>query len=308
MKKYIGVEIGGTKLQVFLGDTNMKIIRRSLINVGEIKSADIIKQKIEQVILEFLKTDNICGIGVGFGGPIDYKTGIIATSHQVKGWSGVNLKKWFEDISGLPVQVENDANTAALAEAVLGKGKTYDKVFYVTLGSGVGGGYIINKEIYHGKTPGEAEIGQMRYDKTGVTFESLCSGWAVDKKLREYVSTHPKSQLAKLVGKNNSGEAKFVVQAIEDGDTGAKAIMEETANDLAFGLSHVIHLFNPEIIILGGGLSLTGELLRQSVYSNIPKYVMKTFHPITDVQIAGLGEDVVVIGSLLLAQKISTKK
>jgi glucokinase len=220
----------------------------------------------------------------------------------------VNLKKWFEDISGVPAQIENDANSAALAEAVMGTGKAYDKVFYVTLGSGVGGGYVINKEIYHGETPGEAEIGQMRYDKTGATFESLCSGWAVDKKLREYVSTNPLSPLAKLVGKNTSGEAKFVVQAIQDGDTGAKAIMEETADNLAFGLSHVVHLFHPEIIILGGGLSLTGELLRGSVYSNIPKYVMKTFHPITDFQIAGLGEDVVAIGALLLAQKISSKK
>lgn len=306
MKKFIGIEIGGTKLQIFLGNMNMEIIRKSLIDVGEIKSADNIRGKIEHVIQEFLEIDNVCGIGVGFGGPIDYKTGTIAASHQVKGWSGFNLQKWFENISGLPVQVENDANTAALAEALHGSGKTYDKVFYVTLGSGVGGGYVINKEIYHGLAPGESEIGQMRYDKTGATFESLCSGWAVDKKLRGYISANPKSKLAEIVGAKTSSEAKFIGKAIQAGDSGAKAIMEETAEDLAFGLSHVIHLLHPGIIILGGGLSLTGELLRQSVASYIPKFVMNAFHPVPELRIAELGEDVVALGALVLAQKIST--
>jgi len=305
MKKIIGIEIGGTKLQIFLGNMNMEIIRKSLINVGEIKSADNIRGKIEHVIQEFLEIDNVCGIGVGFGGPIDYKTGTIAASHQVKGWSGVNLRRWIEGISGLPVQVENEANTAALAEALHGSGKTYDKVFYVTLGSGVGGGYVINKEIYHGLAPGESEIGHMRYDKTGATFESLCSGWAVDKKLRGYISANPKSKLAEIVGAKTNSEAKFIGKAIQAGDSGAKAIMEETAEDLAFGLSHIIHLFHPEIIILGGGLSLTGELLRQSVASYIPGFVMNAFHPVPEICIAELGEDVVALGALLLAQKIS---
>ncbi len=305
MKKYIGVEIGGTKLQVFLGDSDMKVIKKSLINGGEIKSADIIKEKLEHAILKFLEAEHISGIGVGFGGPIDYATGTIAASHQVKGWSGFNLKQWLESISGLPVQVENDANTAALAEALLGGGKTYDTVFYVTLGSGVGGGYVINQEIYHGLAPGEAEIGHLRYDKTGTTIESLCSGWAVDKKLRKYISANPKSKLAEIVGTKTSAEAKFLGKAIQAGDSGAKAILEETAEYLALGLSHVIHLFHPEIIILGGGLSLTGELLRQSVASFIPGFVMNAFHPVPDVRIASLGEDVVALGALLLAQKIS---
>lgn len=186
-----------------------------------------------------------------------------------------------------------------------GSGKTYDKVFYVTLGSGVGGGYVINKEIYHGLAPGESEIGHMRYDKTGATFESLCSGWAVDKKLRGHISANPKSKLAEIVGAKTNSEANFIGKAIQAGDSGVKAIMEETAEDLAFGLSHVIHLFHPEIIILGGGLSLTGELLRQSVASYIPGFVMNAFHPVPEICIAELGEDVVALGALLLAQKIS---
>jgi len=305
MKKYIGIEIGGTKLQVLLANEKMEIIKRSLINVGEKKYAKNIQKKIEDVIHKFLAFKNVCGIGVGFGGPLDYKTGTIVTSHQVKGWNGFNLRKWLEDISGLKVQVENDANTAALSEACYGSGKTYDKVFYVTLGSGVGGGYIINKEIYHGLIPGESEIGQMLYDKAGTTFESLCSGWAVDKKVRKYIISNPESKLAELVGENVNSESKFLVRAINAGDQYAYAILNETAEDLAFGLSHVIHLLHPGVIILGGGLSLMGEMLRKTVASYIPKFVMKAFHPGPDLFLAELGENTVAFGALILAQNIS---
>ncbi len=306
MKKYLGIEIGGTKLQVVLGNNNTEIIKRSRLNVGEVKEAGAIRRKMEPVLRDFLESDRIESIGVGFGGPVNYQEGAIAVSHQVKGWSGFNLVEWLENLSGLPVQVDNDANTAALAEAHLGSGKTYDKVFYVTLGSGVGGGYIMNGEIYNGVEPGESEIGQLRYDKTGTTFESLCSGWAVDKKARNYISTNPDSKLTELVGESTHSEAAFITRAVQKGDAGAKAILEETAEDLAFGLSHVVHLFHPEMIILGGGLSLMGEPLRKSVASNLPRFVMKAFYPGPTVAIAKLGEDVVSIGALLLAQKIFT--
>ena len=306
MEKYLGIEIGGTKLQVVLGNNNTEIIKRSRLNVGEVKEAVAIRRKLEPVLRDFFESDRIESIGVGFGGPVNYQEGTIAVSHQVKGWSGFNLVEWLENLSGLPVKVDNDANIAALAEAHLGSGKTYDKVFYVTLGSGVGGGYIMNGEIYHGVEPGESEIGQLRYDKTGTTFESLCSGWAVDKKARNYISTNPDSKLTELVGESTHSEAAFITRAVQKGDAGAKAILEETAEDLAFGLSHVVHLFHPEMIILGGGLSLMGEPLRKSVASNLPRFVMKVFYPGPTVSIAKLGEDVVSIGALLLAQKIFT--
>lgn len=306
MKRYLGIEIGGTKLQIVLGNINTEILKKSRIDVGKIKEAKNIRGKLEPILQDFLANDNIDAIGVGFGGPVNYKKGTIAVSHQVKGWSGFNLGKWLENISELPVQVENDANTAALAEAHYGSGKTYDKVFYVTLGSGVGGGYVVNKKIYHGIEPGESEIGHLRYDKTGATFESLCSGWAVDKKIRNYISNNPDSKLAKIAGENTHSEAKFLSSAIKTGDSDAQAILENTAEDLAFGLSHVIHLFHPGVIILGGGLSLMGELLRKSVASCLPEFIMKAFQPAPDLRIAALSEDVVSTGALLLAKNIKS--
>ena len=304
MKKYLGIEIGGTKLQITLGDINGTILKKSRTDVGDIKEAKNIRDKIEPGIRDFLASDKIESIGVGFGGPVNHKEGTIAVSHQVKGWKGFHLAEWLNHISGLPVQVENDANTAALAEAYLGSGKTYDKVFYVTLGSGVGGGYIMNGDIYHGLEPGESEIGHVLCDKTGTTIESLCSGWAVDKKIRGYISNNPNSYLAALVGNHTHSEAKYLGRAVREGDSDAQAILDDTAEDLAFGLSHVIHLFHPEVIILGGGLSLMGELLRKSVAFSLPGFIMKAFQPGPDLRIAALSEDVVSIGALLLAKNV----
>jgi glucokinase len=164
--------------------------------------------------------------------------------------------------------VENDANVAALAEAVAGAGTDYANVFYITLGSGVGGGLVVDGRLYHGALPGETEVGHLRLDRSGTTLESRCSGWAVDGRIREAVRQHPGSVLAQLVGDTSPGEARFLYPALERSDPLAQSILHETSADLAFGLSHVVHLLHPEVIILGGGLSLLGEPLRAAVLGN----------------------------------------
>ena len=303
MEKYIGIEIGGTKLQIILADKRLKILKKARIEVGEEKTAIIIRKKLEILLKGFLEAKDVNGIGVGFGGPVDYRTGIIATSHQIEGWSNFNLKKWLERISGLPVMVENDANAAAFAEANIGCGKAVKNLFYVTLGSGIGGGFILNNQIYHGKIPGESEIGHILLNRSGNTLEDNCSGWAVDNKIKKYIKNNPTSIFAEIVGFDSYSEARFLSSAIKLGDSGAKQILEETAEDLAFGLCHVIHLLHPDIIVLGGGLSLLDKLLIEAVNSYIPKYLLKAFSPWSGLRIAKLSEDVVAIGALLVAQK-----
>ena len=299
---YIGIEIGGTKLQIVVGDDQCNIVKHYRIAVDKEKGAAGIQQEIETTRKNLPNEYNPRAIGVGFGGPVDCETGEIAVSHQISGWSGFQLVSWLENMKGLPVQVDNDANTAALGEAIKGAGKGFRYVFYVTLGSGVGGGFVADGKIYHGMKPGEAEIGLMMFDKSGANLESHCSGWAVDAKIRQHITKNPDTILAKLVGKENKAQARFLVPAIAQGDAGAAKILEETADDLAFGLSHIVHLFNPGIIVLGGGLSLIGESLRAAVSSSIQKYITKAYRPGPEIKIAGLGEDVVCIGALLLAR------
>ena len=241
--------------------------------------------------------------GVGFGGPVDWNTGRICRSHQIEGWSEFDLGGWLHQLTGAPVAVDNDANVAALGEAVRGAGKGFNPAFYVTLGSGVGGGLVVDGRIYHGAKPGEAEIGHVRLDRQGTIVEARCSGWAVDARIRELRVKEPKSLLAGLVGDKVGGEAKHLAAAWQQGDAAAKRLLQETAEDLAFGLSHVVHLFHPEIIVLGGGLSGVGEPLRASVESALRPFTMEAFAPGPKIALAALGEDAVPMGALELARQ-----
>ncbi|MDQ6632402.1 MAG: ROK family protein [Verrucomicrobiota bacterium] len=301
-KIFLGIEIGGTKLQIGLGDSSAKILRRKRFFVNPKKGGAGIRLQIENELKKLRAENILSAIGVGFGGPVDWKTGKICCSHQIEGWSDFELGNWLRAKTGLPVAIDNDANVAALGEAIHGAGIGFNPVFYVTLGSGVGGGLVADGKIYRGAKPGESEIGHLRLDRDGTTLESRCSGWAVDKKFREAKIKNSKSALAKLNLYVQTGEAKFLKAALEQNDFDAQKILQETAEDLAFGLSHVVHLFHPEIIILGGGLSLVGEPLRSAVETTLQKFVMTAFLPAPKISLAKLGEDSVPVGALELAQ------
>ena len=297
----LGVEIGGTKLQLVLGDAAGKICERRKLAVDRERGAAGIREQIEEAIPELLRGRRLLKAGVGFGGPVDWKTGRICRSHQIEGWSEFDLGGWLGRLTGVPVVVDNDANVAALGEALCGAGVGFSPAFYVTLGSGVGGGLVVDGKVYHGAKPGESEIGHVRLDRDGTTVESRCSGWAVDARIRGLKTTHPESLLARLAARETGGEAKHLAAAWQQHNPAAIRLLQETADDLAFGLSHVVHLFHPEIIILGGGLSSVGEPLRNAVETAMGRFVMDAFAPGPRIALASLGEDAVPVGALKLA-------
>jgi glucokinase len=301
--RYIGVEIGGTKLQVALGDEEGRVLERRRMAVERQHGAGRIREQIERTVESLCADRDPLAVGVGFGGPVDVETGRVALSYQVEGWADFGVRAWLEALTGLPVSVDNDANAAALGEAVRGAGRGYRLVFYTTLGSGMGGGMVIDSRIYHGARPGESEVGLMCFDKSGATVESHCCGWAVDARVRRHAREHPGGLLARLVGDEAVGEARFLGPALQQGDAGARAILEETAEDIAFGLSLAAHLFHPEVMVIGGGLSLIGEPLRTAVAGFLPGLMTEAFKPGPQVKLAALGEDVVCVGALLLARQ-----
>jgi glucokinase len=303
MQNYLGIEIGGTKLQILLGDDQGRILQRRKLAVDPAQGAEGIRRQIQQTLPELTAGITFHATGVGFGGPVDWRTGTIARSHQIAGWSGFDIAGWLRDLSGTPVRVDNDANTAALGEARHGAGVGCNPVFYVTLGSGVGGGLVVNGNLYHGASPGEAEIGHLRLDREGTILESRCSGWAVDARIRALKTIHPQSALSRLAGKHEGGEARHLPAALQQGDAEAKRIVREIAEDLAFGLSHVVHLFHPQVMILGGGLARVGEALRAAVERALLPHVMEVFRPVPRLTLAALGEDAVPVGALELARE-----
>jgi glucokinase len=301
LKTFVGIEIGGSKLQLFVGDESAKVFERIKLPVDPHLGAEGIRAQIAEALPKLRKNGAIDALAVGFGGPVDRQSGRIARSHQIEGWSDFPLQQWLGKLLTRPVLIDNDANMAALGEALHGAGKGADPVFYVTLGSGVGGGLVINGRIYHGASPGESEIGHLRLDQQGTIVEDHCSGWAVDRKIREFLKSSRPSVLRGMVGEATSGEARFLAKALEAKDPEAERILRETAGDLAFALSHVTHLFHPEVIVIGGGLSLVGERLRSAVAEILPRHIMKVFGEGPAVRLAGLGEDSVPIGCLAAA-------
>ena len=295
----LGIEIGGTKLQLVLGDGGHIKERRRLTVAPGLGAAGI-RAQIQQTVSEF--GNSFAAVGVGFGGPVDWSKGRICKSHQIEGWSEFDLAGWLQGLTARPVHVDNDANVGALGEALYGAGAEHNPVFYVTLGSGVGGGLVAGGTIYHGDTPGEAEIGHVRLDRHGTIVESRCSGWAVDARIREQSAKEPAGVLARLTKGERGGEALHLAEALQQGDSSAERILRETAEDLAFGLSHVVHLFHPQIIIIGGGLAGVGEPLRAAVQGALKAFVMDAFAPGPRLALAALGEDAVPMGALELAK------
>src|SRR6478735_7803432 len=286
---FLAIEIGGTKLQLFAGTGGGEIVERLRFSVDRSRGAEGIRLQIEAALPGIIEKWQPRGIGVGFGGPVRWKSGEILRSHHVEGWTDYPLAGWLTRQTGIPASIENDANVAGLGEARHGAGRDYQNVFYITLGTGVGGGMVNAGRIYHGATPGEVEIGHVRLDREGMIVENRCSGTAMDQRILREIQAHADSALALLVRQSPpGGEARHLRAAIAAGDRLAESIVAEHAETLAFALSHVVHLLHPEIIVLGGGLSLVGEPLRERVAAALPRHLMGAFLPGPHVALAEL--------------------
>jgi len=301
MASFVGIEIGGTKLQLVAGSGAGEIRDRHRLPIDVELGAAGIRQQIEKALPQLVEASSAQAVGVGFGGPVEREQGRIAKSHQVAGWSDFPMVEWLRELVGVPVVIENDANTAALGEARCGAGRDHRAVFYITMGSGIGGGLVVKGQVYHGAKPGESEIGHLRLDPSGTLVEKRCSGWAVDLKIRDAIRAEPEGILARRVAKESRAEARYLLGAMDAGDVSAQRIFEETMDELAFALSHVVHLFHPDMIVLGGGLSLMGERLRVAVADRIPGMIMEVMRPGPAIALAQLSEDAVPVGALLLA-------
>jgi len=298
---FLAIEIGGTKLQLVLGDAHGKILDRKRACVDRAQGGHGIRRQIEAALPDLIRGRSPDAVGVGFGGPVDWKTGRVCLSHHIQGWSDFDLAGWLGGLTGAPVVVDNDANVAALGEARAGAGVGLDPVFYVTLGSGVGGGLVADGRIYHGLKPGECEIGHIRLDRNRTIVESRCSGWSVDARTRALAAAEPASTLARMIGGQRGAEARHLGPAFAHGDAVAQRIVHDVASDLALALSHAVHLLHPAVIVLGGGLTGIGEPIRAGVENELRSLVMEAFAPGPPVRLSALGEDVVPVGALMLA-------
>jgi len=321
---YLGIEIGGTKLQLGVGpgDGTLAGLWRETVDVAA--GPEGIRRQIVAAVPELLarsavERSQVRGVGIGFGGPVDDATHTIIKSHQIEGWDGFPLADWITDLLGWPAVLGNDADVAGLAEALFGAGKGLSPIFYITIGSGIGGGLIINGEIYRGCGRGAAEIGHLQFDVIWVkdpqlvykspkeTLEQLASGWGIAETAKRSIA-HERPIHSILYSRAKDRKrpltAKQVATAARQGDAFAESILNMSIGYLADAICHVIALLCPRRIVIGGGVSLMGEkLLFEPLRERVAERVFKPFADCYDIVPAALGEEVVVHGALALARR-----
>jgi glucokinase len=315
---YLGIEIGGTKLQLGVGADTGELagLWRGAVDVAA--GPEGIRRQITAAVPELLaragvERGRLRGVGIGFGGPVDDKTRTVIKSHQIEGWDNFPLADWVSDAVGLPAALGNDADVAGLAEALHGAGKGLSPIFYITIGSGIGGGLIIDGEIYRGVGCGAAEIGHLHvpfykhvYPMGVKTVEEVASGWGIEEQARGYLAHDGRgtAEILRRLRGNRPITASLIAAAAEQSDPIAEAVLQDARTALAHAICHVIALLCPRRIVIGGGVSLMGEkLLFAPLRELVAERVFKPFAGLTDIVPAALGEEVVVHGAVALARK-----
>src|SRR5688572_14727608 len=294
---FLGIEIGGTKLQLGVGsgqDAELAALVR--YDVDPQRGAPGILEQIESSAAALLQKHSIERVGFGFGGPCDAAAGLVTKSHQVGGWEGFPLARWCRESLGRPAAIGNDCDVAALAEARHGAGRGAACVLYVTVGTGIGGGLVVGGKSFGAGRPAVAEIGHLRpgllADRPDMTVESLAAGPGiaaaavarmtgiarpldslrtsegratraqVRQRLHDVQQTE-EEYIADLVqragGDAEQLTAKLVAQAAADGNAIAAEVLEHACQALGWAIAQAITLAAPEVVVVGGGVSLVGE-------------------------------------------------
>ena len=296
---YLGIEIGGTKLQLGLGRSDGELLGLWRGTVDASSGGEGIRQQIVAAVPELLsrsgvERQHLRGVGVGFGGPTDDETQSVIKSHHVAEWDGFPLAKWVTELLDLPAVICNDADVAGLAEARFGAGKGLTPVFYITVGTGIGGGLILDGVIYRGAGKGAAEIGHLLVPSSSgpsdvQILEHFASGWGIE------------ARAARIGGM--PATAKAIAAAARQGDPNAIRELDEAVAALAFAIRQLIPLVCPRRVVIGGGVSLMGEdLFFEPLRRKLDERPFAAFAGLTDVVPAALGEEVVVHGALALAR------
>lgn len=312
---YIGIDLGGTNIAAGIVDEKGTVIRKdSIPTFREREYPEILKDMamlaLKLIDDEGLNLEDIKSIGIGSPGIADNKNGILIYANNLK-FRNVPMREEIQKYIDLPVYIENDANCAALAESVAGAAKDAEHSITITLGTGVGSGVIINKRLYSGFNGAGAEIGHMTIIVDGKQctcgrrgcWEVYASATALIEQAKEAAKSNPDSMINKLVeGDLSRLNAKIPFDAARQGDKTAETVVKRYIKYIGEGITNVINIFYPQVIVIGGGISKEGEYLlkplRQYVYDNVyAKDVQQT-----DIRIAEMGNDAGIVGAAMLGR------
>ncbi len=319
MKKYsVGIDIGGTNITVALVTGKGEILRKirfpTRVEEGKTKTIECILKALD-AIMKGLRSNSIEGIGIGAAGDIDRDRGVVRFSPNLL-WKGVPIVRLIREKFNMKVVLDNDANAAAWATYILETGRKVKNLLCITLGTGVGGGIILNGRIYHGASGSAGEIGHMTLNPQGQRCKCgnygcletyIGSAYIVKKAIRK-IRKGEMSLIKKTAGGNLKSVTPETIQvAALKGDKLARRIWKEAGEYLGIALSGVINLLNPEVIVFGGGVARAGELIFKPMKAEIRKRTFKTPFEKVKFTCTRFGEDLGVIGAALLILQENVK-
>jgi glucokinase len=304
MDYIIGVDLGGTQLRAVLADRTGAIVAEervlTLADEGVPAVIERIVQIIQHVRAALPANGNLLGVGIGSPGPLDPATGVVIKAPNMPGWNNIPLRSILQERLGLPVELGNDANAAALAEWYFGGGVGRRHMVYITVSTGIGSGVIVDGHLLLGRLGVGGEMGHIPFDiRTRQTWEQMASGTGLGRAAAEAMPGHPDSLLHKLANVE-SVNAAHVSKAAAQGDALAQQLMEREAELLGIGFATILHCFSPEIILVGGSVVTENPQLLDGVRRVARECVIADVYRDVPIEVATLGSQVGTLGAVAL--------
>ena len=307
-KKYvIGVDLGGTKIYTALVNLDGSIVKEVTVPTEAHKGEDVVLNKILKTIdevIEGVDINDIKSIGIGSPGPLDVEKGLIVYTPNLP-FKNFNIIKPIVDKYKLDTYLDNDANVATLGEFMFGAGKGSKNMVFITVSTGIGGGAIINGSLFRGSTSNALEIGHATVMKGGPRCgcgntgcsEAVASGTAIMKRAREAVASKVETSLKNY----DEVTTKEVFIEAKNGDKVSKDILDEALSYLGITVTNMANIFDPDKIVIGGGVSQAGQIVFDKIEEEMSKRCLRTIYDNCKVEKALLGGKAGVLGAAALA-------
>ena len=313
MSLTVGVDVGGTKVLAGVVDASGKVLATSRRDTPR-EGGSALTKTIAEVALELMQQHSISAVGVSAAGFVSSDRKTMLATPNIADWNGVQLDLELTKLIGLPVVIENDANAAAWGEAKFGAGRNQAHMMMLTIGTGVGGGIVVNNELYRGAFGVAAEFGHLRVVPEGHLcgcgargcFEQYASGSALRRHAREAISASPdlaRNLLARGDGTIDGLTGQAITDAAREGDAVALAAFQTTAQYLGAGIASLAVLLDPSCVVIGGGVIDAGEILLAPTRDAMKRYMpFAGKHPYPEIVAAELGNEAGLVGVADLAR------
>jgi glucokinase len=305
--RVIAVDLGGTKLLAGVVDADGVVIRRT-VRPTNVSNEDALLAEVEGAVEE-LVDEGVAALGVGIPSTIDQRSGRAVSSVNIP-LAGVDFRERLRERFGLPAAIENDANAAALAEHRYGAGKGTRHMVMLTLGTGIGGGLILDGHLYRGAVGAAGELGHVTLDVDGPPcqgtcpgfghLEALASGAAADALARAAAAAHPGGDLGRAGAEGREVDARVAVELAAAGSGDAREVLERVGVYLGLGIAGFVNVFNPEVVVLGGGFARAGDLLFEPTRRVVAERALAPARDIVRIVPALLGVEAGLIGAGLV--------